>query len=77
VLLLAGQLDLSTPLEDARAQAARIPRRRLVELPGMGHSTLLADPTGCAVGALERFLERRPIGRCRRAAARPAVPASP
>jgi pimeloyl-ACP methyl ester carboxylesterase len=67
VLLLAGQLDLSTPLEDARAQAARIPRRRLVELPGMGHSTLLADPTGCAAGALSRFLDRRPIGRCTRA----------
>jgi pimeloyl-ACP methyl ester carboxylesterase len=74
VLLLAGQLDLSTPLEDARAQAARIPRRRLVELPGMGHSTLLQDPraarwarwsASCSAAdrALPRAAARRP---CRR-----------
>jgi len=79
VLLLAGEHDLSTPIEDARRQAARTPSARLVELPGMGHSTLLADPTGCAVGALARFLERRPIGRCRqeprRQAPRPQLPA--
>jgi pimeloyl-ACP methyl ester carboxylesterase len=38
VLLLAGDRDLSTPLEWARAEAARAPRGRLIVVPGSGHS---------------------------------------
>jgi pimeloyl-ACP methyl ester carboxylesterase len=39
VLLLSGDRDLSTPLEWARAEAARAPRGHLVVVPGAGHST--------------------------------------
>jgi pimeloyl-ACP methyl ester carboxylesterase len=55
-LLLAGDQDLSTPLEWARAQAARMPRGRLVIVPGAGHSVLsrARDPRGRA--ALRTFL---------------------
>jgi len=38
VLLLAGGRDLSTPLPDARAHAARAPHGRLVIAPAAGHS---------------------------------------
>jgi pimeloyl-ACP methyl ester carboxylesterase len=38
VLLLAGDRDLSTPLEWAREEAARAPRGRLLVVPGAGHS---------------------------------------
>jgi pimeloyl-ACP methyl ester carboxylesterase len=55
-LLLAGDRDLSTPLEWARAQAARMPRGELVVVPGAGHSILsrAVDPRGRT--ALRRFL---------------------
>jgi pimeloyl-ACP methyl ester carboxylesterase len=39
-LLLNGDRDLSTPLEWARAQAARMPGARLVVVRGAGHSTI-------------------------------------
>jgi len=47
-LLLAGDRDLSTPLEWAQAQAARMPHARLVVVPGAGHSVLsrAQDPRG-------------------------------
>jgi pimeloyl-ACP methyl ester carboxylesterase len=37
-LLLAGDRDLSTPLEWARQELARAPLGRLVVVPGAGHS---------------------------------------
>ena len=64
-LLLAGELDLATPLEDAREQLERSPRGRLVVLPGMGHSVLSADPSGCALRVTGRFLAGRAAGSCR------------
>lgn len=64
-LLLAGELDLATPLEDAREQLLRAPAGRLVVIPGMGHSVLARDPSGCALRAAERFLAgRRVEARC-------------
>jgi len=55
-LLLAGDHDLSTPLEWPRAQAARMANARLVIVPGAGHSVLLRarDPRGRS--ALRTFL---------------------
>ena len=63
-LFLAGELDLSTPLEDARKQLRRAPRATLVTVPGMGHSVLSRDPSGCALRAAERFLAGRPVPGC-------------
>lgn len=57
-LLLTGQEDLRTPVEDARRVAARLgPSAQLVEVPNVGHSVLGGDPTGCATGALAAFLQ--------------------
>ena len=48
VLILSGRDDLRTPLEDARRTAAQYPNARLLAVPGVGHSVLRTDPTGCA-----------------------------
>jgi pimeloyl-ACP methyl ester carboxylesterase len=59
-LLLAGDRDLSTPLEWARAQAARMPHARLVVVPGAGHSVLSREPRTAGRDALRRFLADLP-----------------
>jgi pimeloyl-ACP methyl ester carboxylesterase len=58
-LLLAGDHDLSTPLEWAREQAARMARARLVVIRGAGHSVLSRAPGTAARDALRRFLAAR------------------
>jgi len=55
-LIINGADDLRTPVESARAVAALLPRSRLLVLPGVGHSALSVDPTGCAARAYTRFL---------------------
>jgi pimeloyl-ACP methyl ester carboxylesterase len=55
-LLLAGDRDLSTPLQWAREQAARTPRGRLVIVHGSGHSVQSRDRSGVARRAVTRFL---------------------
>jgi len=42
-LLLAGTKDLSTPLEDAREEAAHAPGGKLIVVPGAGHSVQSQD----------------------------------
>ena len=44
-LLLAGTKDLSTPLEDAREEAAHAPGGKLIVVPGAGHSVQSQDRT--------------------------------
>lgn len=55
-LLLAGQDDLRTPLEDARRVQATLPRARLLSLRGVGHSVVGSDPSECARRAMRRYL---------------------
>jgi pimeloyl-ACP methyl ester carboxylesterase len=43
-LLLAGTKDLSTPLEDARDEAAHAPGGKLIVVPGAGHSVQSQEP---------------------------------
>ena len=57
-LILAGQYDLSTPVEYARRELRRAPRGRLVVVPGMGHAVSLAKR--CSAMAISRFLNGRP-----------------
>ncbi len=64
-LLLAGQYDLSTPLEDATRQLERAPQGKLVEVPRMGHSLLGRDTSGCALAVTGRFLAGKAPGSCR------------
>jgi pimeloyl-ACP methyl ester carboxylesterase len=54
VLLLAGGLDLSTPLPWAEQEAAQLPHARLVVVEGAGHSTQLHSARAAA--AAQRFL---------------------
>jgi pimeloyl-ACP methyl ester carboxylesterase len=55
VLLLEGQADLRTPLEDAQALATRFPRAAVVAVPHAGHSVLGSEPATCARDAIAAF----------------------
>jgi pimeloyl-ACP methyl ester carboxylesterase len=67
-LVLSGNLDLRTPLENARRLATALGGHIVVE-QGRGHGVLGFDPNGCATPAVEAFLDRRPIPSCNRSAA--------
>lgn len=62
-LLLAGEQDLRTPLESARAVAERLPRGRLLRVRDTGHSVLGTDFSGCAARAMRNFFANRSVGR--------------
>jgi pimeloyl-ACP methyl ester carboxylesterase len=62
VLLLEGEDDLRTPVENAQRTATLFPRSRLVVVPATGHSALGSDLSLCADRAFGRFLQRRPVG---------------
>ena len=64
-LVLAGELDLRTPLENARRLARALAGRVVVE-HGVGHQVLGADFNGCGAPAIEAFLAKRPLPACRR-----------
>jgi len=67
VLLVEGEDDVRTPVENAQRTAALFPRSRLVVAPATGHSAIGSDFSGCAQRAFARFVQRRPVGaRCRR-----------
>jgi pimeloyl-ACP methyl ester carboxylesterase len=57
-LLLAGDRDLSTPLEWARGQARAMPRSTLFVAAGAGHSVLSRAPGNAGRAPLTRFLQR-------------------
>lgn len=64
VLVLGGRADLRTPLEDARAIAARFPQSTLVEVPKTGHSVLTSETGRCGQLAVTAFLRFQPIAQC-------------
>lgn len=55
-LILAGDHDLSTPLEWARAEAASAPGAKLVIVPGAAHSIQTREPADQGRNALYAFL---------------------
>jgi pimeloyl-ACP methyl ester carboxylesterase len=57
VLLLEGEDDLRTPVENARRVAAQFPRSRLLVAGETGHSALGADASGCTDAAFGAFLQ--------------------
>jgi pimeloyl-ACP methyl ester carboxylesterase len=79
VLLLEGEDDLRTPVENARRVAGLFPRASLVVAPGTGHSALGSDVSGCAERAFVRFFRGRRVNtRCRRSRrVFPAIPPPP
>jgi pimeloyl-ACP methyl ester carboxylesterase len=66
-LFLQGEEDLRTPPEASARVAALIPGSQRVTVPGVGHAVIGADPSGCGVRELLRFLGGRPVrARCPR-----------
>jgi pimeloyl-ACP methyl ester carboxylesterase len=79
-LLLAGEQDLRTPLEDAKAVAAQMPRARLLAVPAVGHYVLgFTGEQGCPARAVHAFLAGAAVRPCRSASddAFPLVPRAP
>ncbi|HEV2813772.1 MAG TPA: alpha/beta fold hydrolase [Solirubrobacteraceae bacterium] len=64
VLVLAGREDLRTPLEDQRRLAAQFPAAQVLPVPGVGHSVLGSDLSGCAMRGVRRFLAGLPRETC-------------
>ena len=78
VLLLAGEDDLRTPVENAQRVAAQFPRSTLVVAPATGHSVMGADISGCATRAFVRFFRGAFVPTaCPRTRRRPAVAPPP
>ena len=75
-LLLDGDADLRTLLENAKAVARRLPRSQVVTVPNVGHNTLSSAFTDCARRALATFLGGARARRCGATAFR-AVPPPP
>lgn len=63
-LLLAGGFDVRTPLANAQAIAAEMPRARVVVVGNAGHGVLGWGFTNCPSGATRRFLAGGDPGRC-------------
>jgi len=64
-LVVSGELDLRTPLENARRLAEALDARLVVER-GIGHGVLQLDMNGCGSSAAQSFLAGRPLPACRR-----------
>jgi pimeloyl-ACP methyl ester carboxylesterase len=63
-LVLEGQADLRTPLEDGQAVAAQIPGATVVAIPHTGHSVLGSDPSSCGRDAVTAFFAGRQPSPC-------------
>ena len=63
-LILSGELDLRTPLENARRLAPELGGARVLVEPGVGHDVLGARPGGCVDRAVAAFLARRAAPGC-------------
>ncbi len=61
-LLLAGGLDMRTPIENALEVKALLPHATLVVVPGNGHDQLDTDGTGCAARALTLWIGGGSVG---------------
>jgi pimeloyl-ACP methyl ester carboxylesterase len=55
-LIISGQYDVRTPLEDAQRTVATLPRGQLVSVPYTGHSVLTAEQGTCSQSAVNAFL---------------------
>jgi pimeloyl-ACP methyl ester carboxylesterase len=64
VLVLSGRDDLRTPLEDARRIAAQYPHAQFLSVPGVGHSVLTTDGSGCAASAVLAFVRGKTVRSC-------------
>ena len=81
VLAISGGFDMRTPTEGAASVISRFRQGRLLVVPGVGHSTTTADPSGCALQAVRLWMQGgSPPAQCPRSAPFltpiPALPAA-
>jgi len=68
VLVLEGDRDIRTPVPNGAAIAARFPQGHLLVVPGVGHSVLTMDPSGCsAIAVISWITGSTPAAQCPRA----------
>jgi pimeloyl-ACP methyl ester carboxylesterase len=76
VLALSGSLDMRTPTANAASVVSQFPQGHVLVVPGVGHSVLTIDPSGCAENAVRLWLNGgTPPARC--AATRPYLAGVP
>jgi pimeloyl-ACP methyl ester carboxylesterase len=63
-LVLEGQADLRTPLEDGQDLAAQIPGATVVAIPYTGHSVLGSDLSTCGADAVTAFFAGQQPAAC-------------
>jgi pimeloyl-ACP methyl ester carboxylesterase len=63
-LILEGQADLRTPLEDGQAVANQIPGATVVAIPHTGHSVLGSDLSNCGTNAVTAFFAGQQPAAC-------------
>jgi len=56
MLAVSGGYDMRTPTAGAASVVAQFPQGHLVVVPGVGHSTVTADPSGCAANAVRTWM---------------------
>jgi pimeloyl-ACP methyl ester carboxylesterase len=56
MLAVNGGFDLRTPTAGAASVVARFPQGKLLVVPGVGHSTVTADYSGCAAKAVHTWM---------------------
>lgn len=76
-LILSGDDDVRTSLEQARALRSELPGATLLEVPGVGHAVLASDHTGCARRAVNAFLTSDGVPPCPPLPPRPFDPVAP
>lgn len=57
MMAVSGGYDMRTPTTGASSVVARFPQGRLLVVPGVGHSTTTADPSGCALNAVRSWIQ--------------------
>jgi hypothetical protein len=61
MLAVSGGFDMRTPTDGAQSVVARFPQGHLLLVPGVGHSTVTADPSGCAVNAVRSWMQNQAV----------------
>jgi pimeloyl-ACP methyl ester carboxylesterase len=61
MLAVSGGFDMRTPTAGAASVVARFPQGHLLVVPGVGHSTVTADPSGCAVNVVRSWMLGGPV----------------
>ncbi len=56
VLAVSGGFDMRTPTSGAASIVAQFPQGHLLVVPGVGHSVVTADPSGCALQAVRSWM---------------------